>query len=241
MIEKDRALYGKQRLWGAVGFGCTVFLSGTIIAATQQFYPMYLIHALLTSIGLLVARTMVENSQRNHARQQERAQKLLQHKQQEISGVSDQNSSTLLDEQNDENLMPPSKEIDTRDAVHVTCDSNSEANSSNITISSVIGVGTESSASDGTARQNTKKLSTQPNIVKAMKVIGQDFNTALFFFIIIVAGFGVGVIETFLFIFIEQLGGSETLQGFGRFVTCMSEVVLSVLLNLLEWIIDIPT
>ena len=46
----------------------------------------------------------------------------------------------------------------------------------------------------------------------------------VFCFVVFCSGFGAGVIDSFLFIRLEELGGSGTLCGVARFITCMAEV-----------------
>lgn len=46
----------------------------------------------------------------------------------------------------------------------------------------------------------------------------------VFCFVVFCSGFGAGVIDSFLFVRLEELGGSGTLCGIARFVTCMSEI-----------------
>ena len=46
----------------------------------------------------------------------------------------------------------------------------------------------------------------------------------VFCFVVFCSGFGAGVIDSFLFVRLEELGGSGTLCGVARFVTCMSEI-----------------
>lgn len=48
----------------------------------------------------------------------------------------------------------------------------------------------------------------------------------LFFATVAVMGFAVGTIESFLFLFLEDLGGSETLMGLTLTVTCVAETAV---------------
>lgn len=49
---------------------------------------------------------------------------------------------------------------------------------------------------------------------------------AIFFFMATVMGFGVGNIEGYLFLFLEELGGSELLMGLSLTVTCAAETAV---------------
>ena len=255
--SQDRNLYGRQRLWGAIGFGSMVFLSGAIIASTGSFLTMYLQHAILTLAGIFYARSMVENVQPKHTRtddaagqQQDRNERL---EQALFTIDSDTDSDTAKDSDSDGNNGRGNEDDADDDGVgnDASLKESSVGNAGAASHSSnqgeeTKGGGASSSSSRSSSRSsgdgtNTAATKTtlaapgaprepavvKPNVVDAFRVVVQDVDAIIFFFIIVVAGFGVGVIETFLFIFMEQLGGSETVQGFGRLVTCLSEVSCS--------------
>ena len=48
--------------------------------------------------------------------------------------------------------------------------------------------------------------------------------TTVFFITIVLSGVGAGVIDNYLFIYIEELGGGKSVQGTARFVMCAAEV-----------------
>lgn len=58
-----------------------------------------------------------------------------------------------------------------------------------------------------------------------LKYLLKDWSRCRFFFVVLVSGSFTGVIENFLFLFLEQeLEASKTLIGLSRFVTCACEV-----------------
>jgi predicted MFS family arabinose efflux permease len=68
---------------------------------------------------------------------------------------------------------------------------------------------------------NPKKISP----IQALKQVYQDHpEITVFSLIVFLSGFGAGVIDAFLFVRLGQLGGTGTIMGISRFITCASEV-----------------
>eukprot|EP00052_Salpingoeca_macrocollata_P007711 m.61657 g.61657 ORF g.61657 m.61657 type:complete len:481 (+) comp16210_c0_seq1:20-1462(+) len=132
----DRSLWGRQRLWGAAGFGLAVLVVGVTETYVASFWPMFALHGALMALGLHLAWGM--DFSRCHQAQGPRA-----------------------------------------------------------------------------------------SVWTVLRVVVRDAETIIFFVVVLVSGYATGVIETFLFIYLEQgLGASRTLLGLSRFMTCAAEVPL---------------
>ena len=72
-------------------------------------------------------------------------------------------------------------------------------------------------------RQRTIK---NKNFYQKLGILLSSPEALLFFFTVIFMGYAVGTIESFLFLFLEDLGGSETLMGLTLTVTCVAETLV---------------
>ncbi|CAB1096853.1 unnamed protein product [Ectocarpus sp. CCAP 1310/34] len=61
-------------------------------------------------------------------------------------------------------------------------------------------------------------------VVMAIRIMLSTDESASFFTAVVLSGMGRGVIDTFLFIRLEELGGSRVLCGLARLIMCMAEV-----------------
>lgn len=65
----------------------------------------------------------------------------------------------------------------------------------------------------------------RPSISSSMyEVVRTNPSVLLFGMVVFLSGFSSGVIESYLFLFIRELGGSGLVMGIGRFLTCVAEV-----------------
>jgi hypothetical protein len=101
-------------------------------------------------------------------------------------------------------------------------DSDQEGNGDNDTLN--VAIKTSFEADKSTTKPVEEALLAKPRFMDVLHVITQDVYTTIFFITIVLSGMGAGVIENFLFIFIEELGGDKTIQGLARFVMCAAEV-----------------
>ena len=63
------------------------------------------------------------------------------------------------------------------------------------------------------------------NITLALKQIISDHPSVLIFAIVVfLSGFGQGAIESYLFLYLKELGGKGLVMGIARFITCVAEV-----------------
>jgi hypothetical protein len=65
----------------------------------------------------------------------------------------------------------------------------------------------------------------EPSISSSLyEVVRTNPSVLLFGMVVFLSGFSSGVIESYLFLFIRELGGSGLVMGIGRFLTCAAEV-----------------
>jgi predicted MFS family arabinose efflux permease len=64
----------------------------------------------------------------------------------------------------------------------------------------------------------------QGTVSAVVQLFAQRPVILVFCMVVFCSGFGAGVIDSFLFVHLEELGGSGTLCGIARFITCMAEV-----------------
>eukprot|EP00051_Salpingoeca_urceolata_P034053 m.23311 g.23311 ORF g.23311 m.23311 type:complete len:605 (-) comp7128_c0_seq2:291-2105(-) len=144
----DPLNWGKLRLWGAAGFGSAVLVSGGLLQAMDEFWPLIL-----------------------------------------------QGSSTLIA------------------AVIVCC--------------AQVPFGMLAMAADDDEVPKSKTNHRQPTFFDGARVMLGLFATApqlTFFIVVLVSGYCMGVIENFLFLFLENIGAHSNLLGLSRSVTCAAEV-----------------
>jgi hypothetical protein len=57
ILQGNKSLYGRQRLWGAVGWGLSSFMSGVLIdefhSVYPYFLPFFLIFETVTHVALI--------------------------------------------------------------------------------------------------------------------------------------------------------------------------------------------
>jgi predicted MFS family arabinose efflux permease len=77
-----------------------------------------------------------------------------------------------------------------------------------------------------TQKPSQESSSSPPGILSSLKKVFTTDQKAVIVFSLVVffSGFGAGVIDSFLFIRLAQLGGSGLVMGVSRFITCAAEV-----------------
>ena len=213
--------YGRQRLWGAVGWGTMSFVSG----ASQKVFGSWVAFVLtgLLSLGTLFPglklpwaplHAKLEGQHHHHAvhnnhnidsEEEENVNLLGKMKQtntlQELEEEELNGRSTKIDGSYDNNNTEVVLQFESDDLEHATPalpHKHPRSPSSPTTIAQV--------------DFGTKLLA-----------LGTSPEALLFFILVTILGIAVGTIESFLFLYLEDLGGSETLMGLTLTVTCIAE------------------
>ena len=78
--------------------------------------------------------------------------------------------------------------------------------------------------------QSAGALDTVPvdnnNFIGKLYLLATSAEAIVFFSMVLIMGFAVGTIESFLFLYLEDLGGSETLMGLTLTFTCIAETLV---------------
>ncbi|CAM9324048.1 unnamed protein product [Ectocarpus sp. 4 AP-2014] len=78
--------------------------------------------------------------------------------------------------------------------------------------------------SRGDGEGSGAKAKEQGGVLMAVRIMMYTGESASFFMAVGLSGMGAGVIDTFLFIRLEELGGSHALCGLARLIMCIAEV-----------------
>eukprot|EP00730_Choanoeca_flexa_P018137 TRINITY_DN8803_c0_g1_i1.p1 TRINITY_DN8803_c0_g1~~TRINITY_DN8803_c0_g1_i1.p1 ORF type:complete len:493 (+),score=124.96 TRINITY_DN8803_c0_g1_i1:92-1570(+) len=207
----DKALYGKQRLFGAAGYGVAVLVSGLLIQSAGASWPMFINQIVLLSAFGAASLKLPLPSDRSKAESGDGMPLSIQagSEEEDIGDNDDDND----DRGTDENEDAPAD----NDRARNESDSGSDTSS---TASIIIKELPDKDKTD------LDVAVSKPRFVDVWNVITQDVYTTIFFSTIVLSGFGAGVIENFLFIYIEELNGTKTIQGLARFVMCAAEIPL---------------
>eukprot|EP00045_Choanoeca_perplexa_P006718 m.58061 g.58061 ORF g.58061 m.58061 type:complete len:476 (-) comp13753_c0_seq35:758-2185(-) len=181
----DKALYGRQRLFGAAGYGVAVLVSGLLVEAAGASWPMFVNQTVQLTLFAIMSRKLPLPSDKPHMVKAVELPLSIQAEDHDDNNDSDDNS-------------------DNSNAADTTMDDSNP----------------EYSTTDHEATP------AKPRFTDVLKVITRDVYTTCFFLVIVLSGMGAGVIENFLFIYIEELGGDKTIQGLARFVMCAAEIPL---------------
>ncbi|KAL4546901.1 hypothetical protein Ndes2526B_g07705 [Nannochloris sp. 'desiccata'] len=232
--------YGRQRLYGAVGWGTFSFISGI---AQTWFHGAAAAAFLL--YGVLAIATLVPTLRIPwgplHAKLEEEHLHSCAGLREDVREGGQENSGMNVDGSGCSdgiisNSSNPHKEIGLRGVV-----SNRSRETSPLR-HAFNGIHT---AGRGTLSPQKKKQPTPPppqttndlnnppplqqqriknkNFCQKLGVLLSSPEALLFFSTVTVMGYAVGTIESFLFLFLEDLGGSETLMGLTLTVTCVAE------------------
>lgn len=63
-----------------------------------------------------------------------------------------------------------------------------------------------------------------PDVIAGFKVLVSTFEALSFFVIVYILGIVSGILEQFMFVWLVEIGGTGTLMGVSRFITCAAEV-----------------
>lgn len=74
--------------------------------------------------------------------------------------------------------------------------------------------------------QAHREHAAQPSFSEKIYILWSNIDARVFFFMTLIMGTAVGTIEGFLFLYIEDLGGSSALMGLTLTVTCVSETIV---------------
>lgn len=161
----DPLLFGRERLWGAVGFGLAVLATGVTTDASSLWVALATV-PVLYGIGTSSLVAVVASAYGG------------------ATAVPDSAPATPAEDG----------------------DGGSEGSEEGVE------KGTEAIAYDG------------PGVAARLAAAALKPTGLAFFAVVLACGVATGCIETFLFVHVEALGGSKTLMGAGRAITCLSEL-----------------
>lgn len=211
--------YGIQRLWGAVGFGVASLISGVLCDAAGGSYEGVMIFFMSVMIVALVASTGVSVGQH--------AEKL----QDDEEGGPRERLTT-----GDNDAVARKKEL-----VEIKRAGDGDAPSA-VVVPTAATASVECSVSDqvkvvvtsgpvstfGQELHDTNKGETyeegKVGVLAIVRVMLATSHNATFFAAVGLSGMGAGIIDMFLFIRLEELGGSHLLCGLARLIMCLAEV-----------------
>lgn len=210
--------YGGYRLWGAIGFGVFSLLGGLLSSAAsgqertkESFMSIFVLHGCCAVAASLVILSII-------------TKKALAAR---ALAVSDsKNTSTALD-------------VSTRSTVALALEAgrafDDEFESSAGGKSDVSATACTSSSSSSPSNPAGDAGKNKKNVMgDVMHVLRMQPSVFVFSIVVLLSGFGTGVIESFLFIRLRQLGGSGTVMGISRFITCVAEVPMFQVAGWLE-------
>ena len=185
--------YGKQRLYGAVGWGVFSLIAGVMMQNFGTASGFWL-------FGGLAVMTLVPTAMLPWGPLHEKL-----HKQQTIQNHHHHHREDD-DEEDDENLL-------------IQRNHNGGGNSGSSSSSSVV-------VDDQLPENKHKPHTQQGNFISKIIQLSASPEARLFFTTATFMGYAVGTIESFLFLFLEDLGGSETLMGLTLTMTCIAETAV---------------
>ena len=220
----DPSEWGKHRLWGAVGFGLAVLAMGYVIEKKESFTVMFVIHIAGMLLSMVMVRTLI---------------KLGPKKLETESSSSSTGSSSSSSTSNGELSQTVSSETLDGDLAQGNGNGGGVGVADGPNDNDIEDEGEDDDGDgdgdgdwdeDDQRRQSrdaehAQMPDTSTSQLALLKYLLKDWSRCRFFFVVLISGSFTGVIENFLFLYLEQeLGASKTLIGLSRFVTCFCEV-----------------
>ncbi|EDQ85289.1 uncharacterized protein MONBRDRAFT_29375 [Monosiga brevicollis MX1] len=184
----DKSMYGRQRLFGAIGFGTAVLVSGLAVTHAHVFWPMFANQGVLWVLFLALSTRLALPSDPGFRSRHDK-----------VFPQDEETADSAHDQRPDAIEMASATDQD---------DTKADARIDNAP----------------TASTGKQPAPQQAALIEILHVMTKDAYTTIFFLTIALSGFGAGIIDNYLFIYIEELGGTKTIQGMARFVMCAAEV-----------------
>eukprot|EP00903_Cladosiphon_okamuranus_P013285 g12384.t2 len=237
--------FGFQRLWGAVGFGVASLVAGYVSDLNGGSYAGVMLVFVVNNLVALVASTGVPIGHVNNADYNDN-----DHKDGEGARVgATGNALTPVDrnmddarvrgghQEHEEESSSPRATIsntttstaaaaadDHLDRYNDEDDNEAQVNDSDALLESR--PGDNNTVGDGKREQGAEGARENAGVAMAIRIMLGTDESASFFMAVVLSGIGSGVIDTFLFIRLEELGGSHVLCGLARLIMCGGEVLL---------------
>eukprot|EP00903_Cladosiphon_okamuranus_P010272 g9726.t1 len=234
--------FGSLRLWGAVGFGIASLVAGFMSDLNGGSYAGVMLVFVVNQLVALTASTGVPVGHVNNASDNDN-----NHQDGEGARVGNASGDTLApvdrnmddagvrrghQEHEGESSSPRAMVSSTTTATASAAaaddrlgryDDEAQTNDSDALLesrpgdNSMVGGGKRAQGAEG-ARDNA-------GVAMAIRIMLGTDESASFFMAVVLSGIGRGVIDTFLFIRLEELGGSHVLCGLARLIMCVGEVL----------------
>jgi hypothetical protein len=206
----DKAMYGDVRLWGAVSYGIVSFLGGAITThhSEQSYRYLFYLHVIFLLAGGMVAVKKVHHivhAEHNHL----------------LLSVALSREETGI-RNTDRQVLMENKRMQSDNVLEMITFENS-AKLQRVAVNDTNDNSMPTDESSHTPQTEVRVNST--SVIQALiTALYQHPSIAVFSMVVFLSGFGAGVIDTFLFVRLKQLGGSGIVMGFSRFLTCAAEV-----------------
>jgi MFS_1 like family len=230
--NEGKDTYGRQRLYGAIGWGAFSFISGSsqtwFHGSSTIAFILYGVLAITTFIPTvkipwepLHAKLEVETHHSDEEVLEEgEGEEEIGGRIHRAGGGGDTLNKKFCGRGGGVGVSNRSRETSPlRHAFNGLKSSSSTSASSNTTISLPPHQKKQPQPPPTTVIENK-------NFYQKLGILLSSPEALLFFFTVTVMGYAVGTIESFLFLFLEDLGGSESLMGLTLTVTCIAETLI---------------
>ncbi|PRW44509.1 major facilitator superfamily [Chlorella sorokiniana] len=226
----QQADYGKQRLWGAIGWGICSALAGTAISHTG-IWAAFAGHAVLAVVAAVPTARLPFGPLHAKLDRQSGRHGCGDSGSDDGSGSGSAAAGAAAGEAAAGSKGAVERFDSATEAQALLSHSKPTAKIGAGTNSSSSGSSGSGSGSSGSSQLEQHGAAEQPPPADQPRVhywagvaqLLSNPEAAIFFVQALTMGFGVGNIESYLFLFLDQLGGSETLMGLSLSVTCAAE------------------
>lgn len=226
---EDKTTYGTMRLWGAVSFGIFSLIGGVLTQAPTggssstkdgPFMILFFAYGFCFVVaGFLILWIVSEDLHRRAVKAKLKQQRKAQRALLEMSPLSEAPSPSPQSVYDMEHqLLPGPDHASVADLIIVEASSDllrtpgrpiEPVRERSATVDSV--------GSDGAGKE--------VNVAAALRqVVRNNPAVLLFALVVFLSGVGAGAIDSYLFIYLKELGGTGLLMGLARFLTCVAEV-----------------
>jgi hypothetical protein len=233
--KNESEAYGRQRLFGAIGWGAFSFISGTaqtwFRGSSTAAFVLYGILAVATLLPTLripwgPLHAKLEEKHHGHPPPLHFAGSDNHREEEEVeeetrSALNSNNTNQLPSRQGDLSVvMNRSRETSPLrhafDGIHNSTTTNGTNGINTLPLSPL----------SHHRQQNEEVAIKNKNFCQKLSLLFSSPEALLFFCTVTVMGYAVGTIESFLFLFLEDLGGTESLMGLTLTVTCIAETIV---------------
>lgn len=244
LLQVQEGDYGRQRLFGAVGWGLFSFIAGAVITH-KGIYSAFVLHGALALVTAVPALRLPFGALQEKLEERGRGAAGDGSSSGAGSGsgaAADGGSVELASLQpavergQDHRQQTQQREGEAGDVEHqplLAGPSGGDSTAMNSSARSST-AGAEGAEDGGSSAKQSQQESQQRGqqgqppvwLWQGLRQLLSSPSAAVFFSMVLTWGFGVGNIESYLFLFLDQLGGSEALMGLTLSVTCAAEVVV---------------